>query len=196
MLALIKETWLEVAFLLSLSGGFWVTLEPPVGNLSGVLSSFVGAFIVAAALGVRVFLKHSVQPSARAMTMAFALASLVAAVAMFGTYVADRSNLVLAFRSGDETVELVRGTVYQPGVRAVKESRAITDNKLLAGAGGIQGRESVWTTESILAAERRLTFGYVLSLLFTLLSTMLFVEILRSERTSTGVKQNSSDQQI
>ena len=193
MLALIKETWLEVAFLLSLSGGFWVTLEPPVGNLSGVLSSFVGAFIVAAALGVRVFLKHSVQPSARAMTMTFALASLVAAVAMFGTYVADRSYLVLAFRSGDETVELVRGTVYQPSVRAVKESQTITDNTLLAGAGGTQGRESVWTPESILAAERRLTFGYVLSLLFTLLSTMFFVEILRSERTSTGVNRNSRD---
>ena len=183
MLALLKDTWTEVAFLLGIGSGFWIALEPPTGGPTGVLSGFVGAFVVAAALGVRGTLQHWRDlPVARVTTLVLAVVFLVAAVPTFATYVADRSNLVLPY--GTEKVELVRGTTYHTEILGIKMRELKTDSDLLDAAGGAEGREFVWRRASILTAERRLIVGYLLTLLFTLIATMLFVEVLRFERAS------------
>ena len=189
MLALIKKTWGEVAFLLGLSGSFWLTLEPPVGGLSGALSGFVGALTLAAALGARSVLEHwQSQLAVRAIIIVLGFALLVAAVPTFAFYFADRSNLVLTYQGNN----IVGGTEYHSHILDIKKHEAgnnigMTDIDLLnrMGANGAGKRYLVWTRESILAAERRLSVGYAMSLLFTLLSTIFFIEILRIGRTSS-----------
>ena len=190
MLALIKKTWTEVAFLLGVSGGFWLTLEPPVGGLPGALSGFVGALTLAAALGVRSVLEYwQNQLVVRTAIIVLGFALLVAAVPTFAIYFADRSNLVLTYQG----TNIVRGIDHHPHILDIKkkhqseEGVGITDIGLLTrmGENGATKRDLVWTRESILAAERRLSVGYAMCLLLTLLSTIFFVEILRIGRTST-----------
>ena len=103
---------------------------------------------------------------------------------MFLTYIVDRSDLVLTCQIGGKAVELVRGTKYQPDILKVKETETISDCRLLAYAGGIQGREKVWKPESISKARQCLILGYFLSLLFTLLSIAFFIEVLRCSSAS------------
>ena len=189
MLQLLKETWVEIAFLLGISGGFWFTLEPPVGNLSGALYGFVGAITLAFALGVRVTLGNgSNQPSVRVINWMSVLAFvfMLAAILIFLVYVDDRSSLVFEYKTESETLELVRGTEYQPSIQDIKKSENMTDIDLLNASGGVNARDVLWTNSSIQAAEYRLTIGYFLSLLFTLLSTILFIEILRVRRGQTA----------
>lgn len=172
---------------MGLSSGFWVMLEPPIGIQSGALSGFVGSIALAVALGVRVTLGHgSSQPSVRVVNWLKLLAFvfLLAAIPMFLIYVTDRSSLVFEYKAGGEMQQLVRGTEYHPGVKAVKKDRGMTDTELLNASGGAEARNSLWTDSSLQAAEWRLSVGYVLSLLFTLLSTIFFIEILRVWRDS------------
>lgn len=185
MLKLIRETWEEIAFLSALSGGFWYTLEPPIGNSSGVFSGFVGAFALGAALAVRcAMLYWNANSRVVISIMALAIVFLLAAVPAFAIYVVTRSNLVIDYTSNGEVMEVVRGLEYHPEVLAVREEDFQTDHDLLNSAGGLAGRDLVWTRDSIMEAELQLTVGYVLSFLFTLLSTVFFIEIFRIRRLS------------
>ena len=184
MLQLLKETWAEIAFLSALGGGFWFTLEPPIGNSVGVLSGFAGAFVLAAALGVRSILRRwheqfRVVIAVQVLAFVFVLAS----VPILATYVVKRSNLVLDYDSGGQIVEIVRGTEYHEMIFGVKMDKKMSDVKLLNSYGGIDNRDLVWTRESIIEAELDLVVGYMMSFLLTLISTVFFVEVLRIGRT-------------
>ena len=195
MLKLIKETWEEIAFLVALAGGFWYALEPPITGSTGVISGFVCALVLAAALVVRAVLQQwGMQARVRIAVLVVAVVFLVAAVPIFVVYVVDRSDLIFPYEHEGGAIEIVRGTEYKPGVLEVKTSESMTDGELLHTAGGSNARDLVWTRQSISEAESRLTIGYVLSLLFTLVSTVFIVEVLRvwrgqlarSARTPSG----------
>lgn len=189
MLEQIRQTWAEIALLLGVGGGFWLTLEPPVGELSGTLSGFVGAVSLAAVFGVRSVLSH--YPESRGVrnaTLAAALACLVVAVLAFAVFVVDRSSLVMKYEQGGATTELVKGTRYHTAILSVKRQQMMSDMDLLRSVGGPGNREAVWERASIVDAERRLALGYVLALLLTLWSTMFFVETLRNRSQTTAGK--------
>ena len=180
MLKLIRDMWQEIAFLATLAGGFWYSLEPPITGSIGVISGFVCAFVLAAALMVRAILQQwGMQTRIQIAVLVLSGLLLITSVPIFVVYVVDRSNLILEFEHGGETVEIVRGTEYQPDVLKVKASESMTDSDLLDSAGGPSGRDLVWTREAISKAESRLTVGYVLSFLFTLVSTVFIVEVFR-----------------
>ena len=180
MLEQIKQTWAEVVLLLGLSGGFWLALEPPVGEVAGTLSGFVGAITVAAVFGVRSVLRHFRNSrTVLGATLGIALGFLVVAVPAFAIFVVDRSRLVLPYEENGATIELIRGTEYYPDVLAVKRADKLSDMQLLNNVGGAKNRDLIWVKGSIVKAERRLAVGYVLTLLLTLLSTMFLVETLR-----------------
>lgn len=180
MLKLLKETWEEITFLSALGGGFWYTLEPPITSSVGVMSGFVGAFVLAAALVVRAVLQQwGMQSRVQIATLVLSVVFLLAAVPTFVVYVVDRSNLIFQYEHGGESIEIVRGTEYQSDILEIKANESMTDSDLLDSAGGPSGRDLVWTRQSTSKAEARLTIGYVLSLLFTLVSTIFIVEVLR-----------------
>lgn len=184
MLSLLRETWGEIAFLSAVGGGFWFTLEPPIGNNVGVLSGFAGAFVLAAALGVRSILRrwHD-QFRVVIAVQVLAVVFLLAAVPILATYVVKESNLVIDYSEGGRTFEIVRGTEYHEAVFDVKISEGMSDSKLLRSRGGIENRDLVWKRKSIMDAESDLVVGYMMSFLLTLISTMFFVEVLRIRRT-------------
>ena len=182
MYKLIKETWAEVFFLLALSGGFWLMLEPPLDVPRGVLSGFVGVVAVAVALGVRGVLKnYGGHSTMRLVIKIIAFVFLLAAIITFIIHIVDRSHYILSYKTTNITVEVVIGSEYQPKVKKIQQNEEFlkSDIDLLKASGGPDKPELIWTPESILAAEKRLAIGYLLSLLFTLFSTMFFVEILR-----------------
>ena len=182
MIKLIKETWGEVSFLIALSGSFWIMLEPPLDVPQFVLSGFVGAISVAAALGVHSVLKnYGNHKPVLLIIIIIAFVFLLAATITFGIHIVDRSHFIRSYTTKNETVKLVIGSEYKSKIEAMQQNEKSfkSHNDLLAASGGPERRELIWTRESILAAEKRLAIGYVLSLLFTLFSTMFFVEILR-----------------
>lgn len=183
---LIKQTWEEITILVALGGGFWYALEPPIPGPVNILSGFVCTAALAAALAVRASLQSwGTRRGVRTLVLMLAVVFLLAAVVMFINYVVARSNLVFKYPHEQMTIEVVRGKEYQQDVLEMKVQNGLTDSELLAAAGGIRGRDLVWTRESIAKAERRLAVGYVLSLLFTLLSTIFVVELLRDRRRPT-----------
>ena len=99
-------------------------------------------------------------------------------------YVVCRSDLVIEYQPNGEIIEIVRGTEYKNGIREMKETQGFNITKLLNSVGGPDNLNSVWTEESISEAKSYLIVGYILSLVFTLLSTMLIVEVIRNRRDS------------
>ncbi|MEQ8185832.1 hypothetical protein [Marinobacter salarius] len=176
MLAILKETWGEIAFLMGLSGGIWYLLEPPIHGSSGTLSGFVGVVVLGTALGVRATLRQWTCRYVTVLILGLGFVAISMAVVFFADYVVQRSHLVMNYRIGPtQTVEIIRGMEYQPGV----DYELRTDQGLLSDAGGLNGRSLIWTRESIIESERRLSIGYVRTALATLLAAMFFVEILR-----------------
>lgn len=183
MLAILKETWKEVAFLISLAGGFWYLLEPPIHGSSGIFSGFVGTVALSGALCVRAMLRQWTGRHTTITMLALGVLSLSTAVPLFTSYVVERSQLVVKFQTSEsQTVEVIRGTEVQPWVA---EPELKTDQELLSDAGGANARRLIWTPDSIIEAERRLAMGYVLAALATLLAAIFIVEILRL-RTVAG----------
>ena len=181
MLAVIKKTWREVAFLLVISGGFWFALEPPVFNPTGTLTGFVGAVSVAAALGIRSVLEHWRQSRhVRLVIIGAALAFLTATIPAFWVYVSSHSKHVTDYELNGTTIQLIKGMEYRPEILPLTLNPVNTDQVLLDRADG--QRESIWTPESIYEAERILTIWYVLTQLSTLLATIFAVEFLRNSR--------------
>ena len=111
-----------------------------------------------------------------------AVVLLLASIPVFATYVVKRSNLIFDYNNNGHIVEVVRGTEYHKMIFKVKVTKKMTDEKLLNSFGGIESRDLVWKRESIIEAERDLAVGYMMSFLLTLISTILFVEVLRTRR--------------
>lgn len=195
MLSLLRSMGAEIVFLMGLAGGLWYLLEPPVGTVSGALSGYVAVAIFALALALRctITLFPNV-PVIKILLLIIGTVSIFTSIFMFGNYFVTHSRLVFEYQTGpNETTKVVRGSEYQPVAQKLRLEDGKTDQDLLSNVGGVNGRDRIWTTASILEAEQELTWKYIAVALSTLFGMICFVELLR-QYLNKAAKRNPAPQ--
>lgn len=153
-----------VAGLLAAYGGFLLKIQPPdqampayAVGFASLLGSIVYLFII-------LISKSLPTKFARGILLVLTAISLLGLITSGIVYQNTFGKSTFLYPDGTgQYIRLVHGDQLTPGAHHVKDKDpGISDEELLEGFGGVKYMARVWTPDSTLQQQRRLSWGYIL----------------------------------